>query len=1313
MRPLFLYILFFFLPVLTFGQKQPLYTHFKSFKVEDGLPQSFISSLVQDKNGFLWVGTRDGLARYDGREFKTFRHKANDPKTILSNVITGLYCDSENKLWIRFENAPFACFDPQSFQVQNNFSFPQEDTLFRLRMPPFFTDGNGRYWTVDYLRGIFSWEKTTGKINYFNRKNNKLYSDSVLSATTDNEGRIWIYHIHGLEVSDQLRSGFQFIPFPSSVKFSLYKEKWYPIACLPDGNIFMADSSQIIVYNTKKKSFGVIPFGIIESSVPGIIRKMRAGIDGKLYLEKSGSIFRLENNGEFTYLWDYPNTKFDYAEGLLLDKSNTLWFGTNAAGLYKIDFASLPFTSLPYQQNFHVDVLSKLPGVIPQNIPKDLSSTATSYFWRYSYAKDSTLFFLYDDRKNNGLIYHLKQGKFFPLRFPPGSHLSPASFCIGENKKIYAIDQGQNLWVWDDFNQLPGVKPLKAVGSTTMDMVMDKTGDIWVSSYQSGFYQLRKDEVFRHFTKTDKKNGLPTNQLTDIFQDPDYDELIWVGTLGEGLVLWDKTKGVKKVFLMNDGLPNNTIYAIVPDNSGNIWLSTNNGICRLNRHDYSIKNFDINDGLLENEFNRFHAFQFPDGRMAFGSGTGYTVFDPSKSVPDTFATAVSITNFSVNNETVEFDSGNKILSKPINELSRLDLPYDKNFLSFEFAGLQFNQTGKIRYRYMLKGYDNNWIETGNRNIANYTKLPPGHYTLLLNASNTSGTWSPMVKELSIRIRPPFWATWWAYTIYALIVLMLARIYWRYRTNRIKMQNEIALEHSKAQHLKEVDEIKNRFFSNITHELRTPLTLILTPLEKLKQENKYSPADQRILSNAYKNAGQLLRLINQLLDISKIESGQMKVNATVGELSEFVERCCQQFSLQAKEKNIQLYFTIKDVRGHYLFDEEKWEKIIFNLLGNAIKFTPENGRVTVELIDKKGTAQLTVSDTGPGIHEEDFPKIFDRFYMADDSATRKQGGTGIGLALVKELVELMKGKIGVKSVYGQGSTFIVEVPVEKTADSTGIQTKPAERIIASNEMKDEITREEKKEGPLVLVVEDNDELRSFLVESLSSEWKVLQAANGKLGWEIILNELPDLVISDVMMPEMDGFELCQLVKDDMRTGHISFILLTAKAAHESRLTGLKKGADAYLSKPFHFDELEQRLQNLVQQQERIRKHLQNELLPKAPLRKLPHVNDLFIQELYKQLDERLDDPNMSVEALAQAMAMSQRTLNRKLKAILNVSPVEFIRQFRLQKAAILLSSGHGVADAAYTVGFETASYFTQCFKEQFGKTPTEFASQKTA
>jgi signal transduction histidine kinase/ligand-binding sensor domain-containing protein/DNA-binding response OmpR family regulator len=1303
--------------------QQPLYSHYKVFKVEDGLPQSFISGLAQDVDGFLWISTRDGLARYDGREFKIFRQNPNDSLSLSSNIITDLFLDAQNLLWVFYVNEKVDCFDPRRMQVCFKDSFSSvRQLLAELKIKKFYRDRLGRFWFNSSNKGVVCFDPQHNKTTWFDTARKNLRSNNNLAVAEDMKGRIYVFTDKGIEwLPMHTNETAIFTPFDPALRFRFIPGANYIALSLADGRIALTERKRLIVFDPVKKTFSSYELPAHVPVKQDIIQHLQMGRDGLLYLAAAGGIYRFEKNHQFTWLWQTESSNLfaGDARSFLIDHSSVMWFGTNAAGIYKINLQALPFRSVPYKINFITDVLSGFLGN-PDAFPASLKQGKWAYGLRYSYGEGNKLLFTYSDKLmqlEKLSIYSIHENTLSTLPAPPGEHAAIAGLSIAPSGILYGMDLRGNIWKWKDIHSQPALIPssLNLLSTTTVVDMETDDGIFWASTNKEGLFKIENNKVVHHFTHKPQKNGWPSDQLTDLCKDPVNKEILWVGTLGHGLIRLNKTNNSLKVYTTEDGLPNNTVYSIAPDSHGNLWISTNKGISRFTPATNTFYNFDVKDGLIGNEFNRFHHLQLPDGRIAMGGPEGYSLFDPAKFVKDTFTTTVALTRLLINNKPVEYTGSADGLPEPLNQLQQLVLPHNNNFLQFEFAGMQFNQPEKIHYRHMLKGYDKEWIVSGQYNIAGYTRLPPGRYTLLLNASNSTGYWSPEVRQLSIRIRPPFWATWWAYSMYALAALLLVRMYWRYRTNRIKMQHEIALEQSKAQHLKEVDEIKTRFFSNITHELRTPLTLILTPLEKLKEENHYSPADQRILSNAHKNAEQLLRLINQLLDISKIESKQMKVNLNVGEMAEFAERCVQQFSIQARNRNIQLRISNKNVAGHFLFDEEKWEKIIFNLLSNAIKFTPEGGEVTVtlEMTDMTATMRLSVADTGTGIREDDLPKIFDRFYMTDDSATRSHGGTGIGLSLVKELVELMKGKIEVKSDYGKGSSFIVEIPMNKVISKISQEVKPVEKIITAGEKPATTSVPEKTEGPLVLIAEDNDELRSFMAESLSPDWRILQAPDGKQAWDIILQELPDIVISDVMMPGMNGYELCQKVKDDARTGHISFFLLTAKAAHESRLAGLKKGADAYLTKPFHFDELEQCLHNLAAQQNRLRIHLQKELFPETPLRKLPHINDIFIRELYKQLDERIDDPKMSVETLARSVAMSQRTLNRKLKAILNLAPVEFIRQYRLQKAALLLSSGQGITDTAYSVGFETASYFTQCFKEQFGKTPTEFASQKTA
>ena len=639
-------------------------------------------------------------------------------------------------------------------------------------------------------------------------------------------------------------------------------------------------------------------------------------------------------------------------------------------------------------------------------------------------------------------------------------------------------------------------------------------------------------------------------------------------------------------------------------------------------------------------------------------------------------------------------------------VSRIELPHSKNNLRFEFAALLYNQPQKIKYRYQLKGADDDWIENGSSNVASYAALRPGTYTFRINASDHNGIWSETIKEIEILIRPPFWATWWAYAIYALLAIGLIRWYFRFREEQLKTAQHLAFEKREAIRLREGDELKDRFFSNITHEFRTPLTLIISPLEKLEQDPSLSPAAISTVKTAQRNSKQLLRLINEFLDFSKLNEGQLKIKPAAGDLKLFTADCVQSFALAASEKNIALDFSANAVDGFFLFDAEKWHKIVTNLLSNALKFTPLNGTVSVSLFSKEGDIiHLAVKDSGPGIPADQQQKIFDRFYQVDDSAIRTYGGTGIGLSLVKELTELMQGTIELDSKPGEETCFMVSVPMQKLQATETM--KPAHHTITEKQNGNIM----EKDLPLLLVAEDNDELRSLLVEEMRKHYRVIEAAYGSMAWEMILQELPDIVISDVMMPGMDGFDLCRLCKTDNRTAHIGFILLTSKAAHDARLKGLGTGADDYITKPFNLQELALRTANILQLQQKQRAWLQAQLLSTAPPDQLPELTDTFLIALYKEMDAKLDDAGLGVDYLCKAMAMSRSTLNRKLKSLLDISTNELIRQYRLQKGSQLICSGLDISSVAYQVGFSSPSYFSQCFKEQFGITPSEYISKR--
>ena len=859
------------------------------------------------------------------------------------------------------------------------------------------------------------------------------------------------------------------------------------------------------------------------------------------------------------------------------------------------------------------------------------------------------------------------------------------------------------------FNNKSNVNPLSFVAQ----------GDILWIVYSDGLESFNsKTKIFTWYKNQQSLKVFKDAGLLTASPDPKNKNILWLSTRGDGLIRFNNSTLTTQSFTTKQGLPNNTVYAIITDQHGNFWCSSNKGIFRFNPENYSVLSFTEKDGLQGNEFNGYQYIHFPDHKIAFGGTEGWTIFDPDSIRIDQYQPEIAITDVAINNEPISKYANWK--GRSVVSIDTLHLSYNQNFLTFHFAALESNAPDKLQYRYQLIGIDNSWINAGTQNSANYTNLSSGIYDLRLNATNTAGIWSTHVKTVHIVIASPWWKTWWAYGIYIFLFGVLIYLFVNSSINQIKSKHKISLQQKEAQQLKALDELKSRFFSNITHEFRTPLSLIISPVEQMQQNVHDASFVKRNLSVVQRNAQHMLRLINQLLDMSKIESGNMKLSFSRGDIKVFAEECAQSFKSSAKEKNIALKFDAFAPDEEYLFDAEKMEKIIYNLLSNAVKFTPDNGSIDVYLSikhvnDLNNQLLLKVTDSGIGIDEEHLPYIFNRFYQIDTSATRKYEGTGIGLALVKELVQLMNGTIEVKSEIGSGTTFNLFIPVQKATTEQVPQWNKTSLsgivkvIITDNETR--IETDVKNISPLILVVEDNEELRAFISESLQKNYRTISAANGKQALHIATEELPDIIISDVMMPEMDGYALCKKIKSNITTDHIAIILLTAKTAHESVMEGLTSGADDYITKPFHFDELQLRIHNILQRQENLRLFFQSQLNNPESVINVKETEDPFISNLYTIIDAHLDDTTLSVEKLATKAAVSSRTLNRKLSSIIGLSANELIRQYRLKRSVEFLKSGNNISETAYSVGFETHSHFSTSFKSFFGVTPSEYQHQK--
>jgi signal transduction histidine kinase/ligand-binding sensor domain-containing protein/CheY-like chemotaxis protein len=1312
---------------------QHMDVQYQLFTVDQGLPQNYLLGLAQDSAGFIWVGTKDGLARYDGYNFKIYRHGKDSLHTPAFNNITNLYTDHQGYLWIQYDNRAVDCYNP-STGIFDHISNQPAWEIIRSQVISYelLVDHHDLLWVITE-KGIYRYNTGTRQLSPFT----PLPGIIPLGMMEDHSGKVWMATQQGFHIYDYSNNQLQYIPYQLSA-IQTYSGRNYKLG------IGETESGKIIVTSLDSTLLAYDP---VHHSFQTIVRKVKKNLvydsgvgntnlvtanNGDRWFTCNGRIFRIDKKSdEIIEVSDPTDLQYPNASALMVDRSGNLWFGKNAKGLCKINLNAPQFISKKNRYtNFETNILVNELGVSVRDLPAGFDNHAFGYIYRH--ATDTLNGVIWIQNYLLGLtepklvVYDIASKKITTKNIT----LSPnGEVGINDDHNGKAWSIGINSWRPFTINyrnggidaesiDLPALVPdsLFRAGKVAINPIVDK--DImWVMASNANIdfgswtlvsIDLRTKKMRCYPIVPD--NAEPSSSLLMMVSDPSNPKYLWIGTTGNGLVRFDKTNGRSHAFTTDDGLPNNTIYAIVPDDNNNLWLSSNKGITRFDPVTHVIRNFDVTDGLISNEFNRWHSFKLPDGRIAFGGITGYTIFNPADIKDDDFQPQVLLSNLKINNKSLPDSSS---LTSSLNALDKLVLPYDQNFLSFEFVSDEYNAPTKINYRYRLTNFDKDWVYARNERFANYTKLPPGNYTLEINASNISGIWSHNIKTLQVIITPPWWQTWWAYTLYILIAAGIIISFFYYRLRRIRLAQGMILQQQQTEQLKAVDEMKSRFFSNITHEFRTPLSLIISPVEKLRAEIK-DEQTRKTLATVQGNANRLLQLINRLLDLSKLEAGNMQLNFSRGRLDEFIQEMVQLFLPLAERQHIELSCDCQ-FPEEYLFEADKLKTILLNLLSNALKFTPAGGKIAVTGMageDKK--IRLVISDTGIGIPADKLPFIFDRFFQVDDSRTRLYEGTGIGLALVKELVELMHGKVTVESRQNTGTTFTLVFSVEKAGDSnatrwqreteTTIISLPPERAIQTNNQK---TATPETNLPLLLLVEDNEELLSFLRESFERNFRILTANNGVSAFQLAKEELPDLVISDVMMPEMDGYTLCHTLKTDTVTGHIAVILLTAKVSYESRLSGLQLGADDYISKPFHFDELQARIRNLLDHQEKQRANYRAQLQREDPLSQTTETENPFLKNIYAIIEDMIDDPQLGASKLAEKNAMSLRTLNRKLNAMTGLTAGDIIRQYRLQKSLGLLKAGHNVSEAAYMVGFETPAYFSQCFKDQYGVSPRDY------
>ncbi|GAB3737456.1 hybrid sensor histidine kinase/response regulator transcription factor [Spirosoma lituiforme] len=1311
--------------------------------IEQGLPQSFVSDVATDDDGFIWVGTRDGLARYDGTHFIPFQHHTDDPTSPIDNVVSKLWKGGHHQLWVQYETGDIDQLNTQTgrcWHLTRQSAFEQIRTLPLKSGSPLKVDQQGNLWGVLRGEGVFCCDFRRNKLLRYRQATHGLLSDTIKAIAEDNHHRFWFISRSGISLFNPAANRFENTSFP----FPLAHQSGYNATIIErlgtllrrNGEILFGDQRYLFFFNPDRRT---IRFQEANISLHSDIYHLAQHTDGSEYIEADGTVYKYTDQQGLIPVWRYTPSTDNLSTGLwctgmCFDQAGVLWLGGNTLGLLRLDLAAVPLRAYTYQQSFCQDVLQtelnlSLATLFRWPFTNEVARSQGSYYIRSAYDEQGKLWLALGEQVG---YYAVQQKKFTMLPTVPSR--VKASFqgglrglSIAPNGQVWIVTEKGMPYTYNSqlarWQALLRSDFLVKTPIQANDLLADSTS-LWVTTVSKGLLRFdlarQRYQAIRFGSLTDNQ---PVQSLLDLERDPTRPHLVWIGTY-QGLICFNKRTLRYQRFTTAQGLPNNTVYSVVPDRQGHLWLSTNKGLCRFHPIRHTMLNLNTADGLPGDEFNRFHHVRLPDGRLAFGGIKGWIAFDPALIKSDTSQPIVALTELKINNKSVNQYGIHSPLPAPVNKLADLDLLFDQNYLTFGFAALHTHQPDRITYRYQLVGYDKEWT-VGTQSTANYTKLPPGQYTLRVNAANAAGRWSPHIKELTIGIQPPLWASGWAYGLYALVVGSALVGFVRFRTKQEHDRRERMVRERQADELRQLDQAKTRFFANVSHELRTPLSLILGPLSSLLANRQLTGPDERLVQTAQRNTRHLLVLVNELLDFTKLEAGKMALYPQPVLLPSLISRLMATFDSQAQQKGIGLTSNIQVADDLILeIDERKLWQVLTNLLANALKFTPAGGTVNATVQYSAPQLRVSISDTGRGIRPDDLPHIFERYFQTKQADAPIEGGTGIGLALCQELVRLMQGRIWADSQWGEGSTFTLIIPAPESRVVNDIDTllsvEPEPTALTDPFSLSDGIKPIRQEplADTVLIVEDNPDLRLYLTLILSPSMTVKSAENGQVALDVLASMAPPpaLIISDIMMPVMNGFQLLESLKAHDTHRRIPVIMLTARAELADKLRALRIGVDDYLLKPFDEDELLARITTLLRNQRERTTPLspefadgsEDEVTPvTAPA--ISDEDNRWLERLEGLTMAQLDNYNLTVDHLADELAMSRRTFYRTIKRLTGLTPTQYLTEARFRQARLLLETRQvsSVKQVAHRVGFRQVSHFAQMYQQRFGKQPTDY------
>ena len=1243
-------------------QTYPQSIVFNNLSVEDGLSNSDVNTMIQDQDGFIWFGTDDGLNRYDGYNFKVFRNIPGDSTSLSDNSIWALTIDRKGNLWIGTKAGFVNRYDPltekfTSWEIKSTFA--EENSVTTL-----YEDSKAQIWIGSYKEGLYKLNPNSNTIQHWKHEKDNPSSIShnfVKSIIEDCEGNILVGTYIGFnKLNPGLpHKGFKRFYYNSKDENSISNnliwaftqsntDKYIVWVGTADGlnkyNCSTESFEKVIIQNTEKILYANSVSDVIEESVNNEKYIFISSYVGLFKLDlKTGNTFRFKHDP------NDPKSLIDnQINKIIKDRSGVVWIATeNGVSYYspkknKFNFAisSNPYNfALQFFKNKNVTAIEKSTdgmlwigtseGLFYFNINfrkekiYKLEKLGSAHVWSLSVDSTENLWIGTYGSGLKKLNLKTKEINSWDLDNPKIRTQS-----IYYNKSILS-DSKNKIWVGYWGVGIAKIDPLTNkfkvwlnepgnIHSLSYNDVWtikeDQCGRIWIGTTGGGLnlFDNGQDEIFYRWTQDNSNhNSLSSNNIYSILvsnlNNKNNRTILWIGTnngLNQFIVNDKSINGSDinpeiKTFSVTDGLSDNSVNSILEDDNGNLWLGTGSGISFFDVSKNSFANFTADDGLNGVKMNYESALQLHNGLMLFGSTKGLNIFDPAKIELSKYKPQVVITDFQIFNQSVEV-GGSSLLKESISKAKLIELPHGKNVFSFQFAALDYNSPGSIKYAYKMEGFDEDWIESDTRRFATYTNLNPGTYTFKVKSTNADRIWNDNFASIEVFINPPWWRTPYAYYSYIILIGLGLFAIRRFEMSRTKLRNELRMREIEAQQKTELESMKSRFFANLSHEFRTPLTLIKGPLQLLKK-NKNALDEIQQIDIIERNSDKLQELIDQLLVLSQLENAVILLKTRKENLVSILKGVVFSFEPLALQKKISLKFNSSLDFIDAWVDHPKFEKIVNNLLSNAFKFTPESGviKVNVNSItnNNKEFAEITVSDSGIGISKDKLNKIFDRFYQIDDSLHRSYSGSGIGLSLVKELIVLHKWEIFVESEVGKGTKFRILIPLweDYLIDSEKVLSEDNQKIISKSNLdkKSEFVENEKfaaqnkiesnnilnKNKPSILIVEDSEDLRKYLTDLLKNDYTISEAKNGEEGIKTASDILPDLIISDVMMPSMDGFEFCERIKSQWQTSDIPLILLTAKASFESKLEGLEIGADEYLTKPFDSRELFVRIKNL--------------------------------------------------------------------------------------------------------------------------------------